>query len=1144
MTLDYTVTGTAKAGEDYTEPSGTVTIPAGETSGVIAIATLMDGLLDPDETLVVELTDGTSSGRDVTIGGKAATATILDQGEISAAVAGAQGAEGGPVEFTVTLSGATDAPVEVQWRTLQAGDDVPEDETAAAGVDYKLAAGTVTINEESLTGIFTVATVEDTVAEGDEQFRVELTGAARVTGPDTSTPVALGIFSASGTILDDDDPPTTVTLTATPGTVAEDAGGTELSISAALNGTNPLAVDTQVLVTVADGSATPGGDYAATTATLTIPAGQLSGTAALTLTPVDDLVAEDSETVQVTGASAGLEVVPAEVTITDNDNHPTAATLTVTPDTVYEGAGATDLAVRATFEDGDPRTVDTPITLSLEGVSLPLEEGGPTTAATGGDEAVVGGADPIIADFVRTTVTLTIPAGEREGTATLTMMAEDDRTAEGDETLQVAGAADNLTVTPAPVTIRDNDQEPDHITLIVAPLSIDEDAGAVELEVKAGLENGGSRTVDTSVVLSVHSVTATEGDDYSAPPAVVLTIPAGRPTGTVMLTLTVVNDDLHEGEEHLAVRGTNAEPGLPVRGVQVAIADDDPAPTSIVLSLDQDEVHEGAGLQDLIVTATLEGGGSRSVATPVTLTTSNVTTTDKDYWASPGALRIDSGQLTGTAMLRLVPVDDSVDEADETFEVRGAAAGDDLPVSARQVTITDDDAAGVTLSTGALTVVEGGSATYTVVLDSQPSADVTVTVSGHDDTDITVTNDTLTFTASNWNVAQTVTFSAAQDADAATDDAVTLDHAVTGTGEYETVTAGSVTVTIDEVDTAGVSIDPTALTVTEGSSDSYTVVLDAQPGDDVTVTVSGHDGTDISLSGDTLANDVLTFTSENWNVAQTVTVSAGQDDDAASDADVTLSHAVGGTGEYETVTAGSVTVAIVEKDTSVLSVGDARAAEGGGNVVFTVSISAASGEDVTVDYATSDGTAEAGKDYTETGGTLTFPANSVAVRTVSVPVTDDTVDEAEEETFTLTLSNAQGASLAGGGSTLAATGTITDDDTAGVTVSETSLTIDEGGSATYTVVLDSQPSAAVTVTVSGHDNTDITVSGDTLANDTLTFTVANWNVAQTVTVSAAQDADAATDADVTLGHAVSGTGEYENVSAGSVTVAIVEKDTA
>ena len=65
---------------------------------------------------------------------------------------------------------------------------------------------------------------------------------------------------------------------------------------------------------------------------------------------------------------------------------------------------------------------------------------------------------------------------------------------------------------------------------------------------------------------------------------------------------------------------------------------------------------------------------------------------------------------------------------------------------------------------------------------------------------------------------------------------------------------------------------------------------------------------------------------------------------------------------------------------------------------------------------------------------------------------------------------------------------ITDDDTAEVTVSESALSIDEGGSGTYTVVLDTEPTADVTVAIAGHASTDITVSGDTLTNNTITFT--------------------------------------------------------
>ena len=99
-------------------------------------------------------------------------------------------------------------------------------------------------------------------------------------------------------------------------------------------------------------------------------------------------------------------------------------------------------------------------------------------------------------------------------------------------------------------------------------------------------------------------------------------------------------------------------------------------------------------------------------------------------------------------------------------------------------------------------------------------------------------------------------------------------------------------------------------------------------------------------------------------------------------------------------------------------------------MAFEVTLSTMSSNEVTVIYATSDGTALAGSDYEASSGTLTFPARSTASQTIRVPVLDDAADEAEAETFTLTLSAAQGAMLASGEDTLAVTGTIDDDDPA------------------------------------------------------------------------------------------------------------------
>ena len=106
-----------------------------------------------------------------------------------------------------------------------------------------------------------------------------------------------------------------------------------------------------------------------------------------------------------------------------------------------------------------------------------------------------------------------------------------------------------------------------------------------------------------------------------------------------------------------------------------------------------------------------------------------------------------------------------------------------------------------------------------------------------------------------------------------------------------------------------------------------------------------------------------------------------------------------------------------------LAVADAEVQEAANaTLAFAVTLSRAPSGTVTVDYATGDGTAEAGSDYTATSGTLTFASGETG-KTVSVPVLDDAHDEGSE-TLTLTLSNPSGAYIEDG----EATGTINNTD--------------------------------------------------------------------------------------------------------------------
>ena len=154
-----------------------------------------------------------------------------------------------------------------------------------------------------------------------------------------------------------------------------------------------------------------------------------------------------------------------------------------------------------------------------------------------------------------------------------------------------------------------------------------------------------------------------------------------------------------------------------------------------------------------------------------------------------------------------------------------------------------------------------------------------------------------------------------------------------------------------------------------------------------------------------------------------------------------------------------------------LSVADVMVDEGDGTAEFTVTLDVASGETVTVGYATSNGTAEAGSDYTAKSGTLTFAAGQTS-KDIEVALTDDSLSEAGED-FTLTLSNPSNAGIDVG----TATATITDNEsTPTLTIADAKAT--EGGAVSFTVTLDPASSSDVTVEYATTDGTATADSAD------------------------------------------------------------------
>ena len=624
-----------------------------------------------------------------------------------------------------------------------------------------------------------------------------------------------------------------------------------------------------------------------------------------------------------------------------------------------------------------------------------------------------------------------------------------------------------------------------------------------------------SAAVDSEVVIPLtHTpqIGATSADYAGVPMNVTFDARDTEQTFTFNATDDAIDDD---GERVLLAFGT-----LP-SGVIAG------TPDEVTFTINDNDTR---GITVTPTSLTVDEGGMSTYTVVLntepteTVTVTIVNPTDNtDVTANPASLTFSTTDWDDAQTVTVSAAEDD-DSTRDTATVTHTVNGGDYELFAAPsvaVTVTDNDTPGVTVTPPSLTITEGGNSTYTVELNTQPTAQVTVAISS-DNTDVTASSSSLTFTTTTWNTAQTVTVTAGQDADAANDTAA-LTHDPSG-ADYASVSNAILTVTVTDDDTRGVTFTPTSLPVDEGGTGTYTVKLDTEPSDAVTVTINDPtDNTDVSANPAS-----LTFSTSNWATAQTVTVSAAEDDDASQDT-ATVTHTVSG-GDYGSVTASDVAVTVTDNDTPGVTVSPASLTIGEGTAfnTYTVVLNTQPSGQVTVAIS-SDNT-----DVTSSPSSLTFTtSNWNSAQTVTITVGTDLDGANETAELTLDPSGADYGSV----SNASVDVTVNDNDTRGVMVTPTSLTVDEGGTGTYTVELNTQPTATVRVTINDPtDNTDVTASPARL-----TFSTSNWSTAQTVTVSAAEDGDASQDT-ATVTHTLAG-GDYAGQTAPSVGVTVTDNDT-
>jgi hypothetical protein len=562
-----------------------------------------------------------------------------------------------------------------------------------------------------------------------------------------------------------------------------------------------------------------------------------------------------------------------------------------------------------------------------------------------------------------------------------------------------------------------------------------------------------------------------------------------------------------------------------------------PGATSISLVVDQ---PAGVTVTEAGGTATFTVALSAAPADSLLI---NVGSSDPtEGQTSPATITLTADNFDIPVRVTVTGQDDMVADGDQSFMVNldGGAAG----TAAVAVTNTDNDSPGATVTPvdDLETTEAGGTDSFTVVLNTEPTGDVTIPVATSDDTEGTVEPASLVFTQENWNAPQTVTITGVEDAlaDSSVDYTIQLAAATSTDATYNGLDFTDPAVTNIDNDSPGVVVTPTnpMRTTEAGGTASFTVVLTSQPTADVSVAMTSSD------VGEGTVPAMITFTNANWDAPQPVTITGVDDplDDGDQSYTIVLAATTSTDPGYVGIDPDDVAVTNVDDESPgfVVSPEDGLVTtEAGGTDEFTVALISAPTADVTISVTSSDP-----GEGTPSVASLTFtPADWFMTKTVTVTGVNDDVADGNQP-YQILLGAATSADPAYNGFDPPDVGvTNTDNDTPGITVTPLNglLVSELGDSDTFTIVLNSQPTADVTITVATTDNTE-----GFPTPTTVTFTPGNWFTARVITVTGRDDAlaDGNQVFRIRTNPATSTDPGYNNVNPPDVVVSNIDDDVA
>lgn len=977
ITVDFaTANGTATlVDNDYVANSNTLTFTAGQTSKTINVTVNGDTNSEPNETVLVNLTNPSNA----TISDNQGVGTItnddappptftinnVSQNETNAGTT--------TFSFTVTLANPPNATITVDATTADVG-------ATTGDADYVFKTATLSFPVGTTSVPFDVTVTGDTKFEPNEDFRVNLTnpsGGAFVGGSGFGT----------GTIQNDDAQPT---ISINDVTLAEgNAGTTNFVFNVTLNNSSssPISVD----YAAAGNTATLGADFAASTGTLNFPGGTV-GPQTVTVQVTGETMFEPDETFFVNLTN------PVNATIADNQglgtitNDDAQPTITISDFTSDEGnAGNTPFGFLVSLSNTSYQTIT---------VDFAPADG--TALVANSDYSPVGG-------------TVTINPGVSGGLATVNVTG--DATFEPDETFFVnltnavnATIADNQALG----TIKNDDVATP--TLTIDDVSHNEgNAGTTTYTFTVTLANPPNSTVTVDVATADGSATLANSDYASN--STTLSFPVGTTTQT--FDVMVNGDATPEPDETFAVNLTNATAGTTIgkaSGTGTIVNDDGGTPTLDVTPLAQAEGN--AGTTNFTFVVTLTNPPNSTVTVDVNTADGTATTADNDYVTKTQTLSFPVGTTTQNFVVAVNG--DTKLEPDEIFSVvmSNATAGVTTGNPGLGSILNDDTQPTVSISD--VSQVEGNAGTsafpFVITLSNASSQQISVDYDTSDGTATIANNDyqpdsgTVIFPPG--STSQPLNINVV--GDVAVEPNETFNVNLLGTLGGATIADNLGVGTIIN-DDGSPTFSVNNVTQAEGNSGTstftFTVTLAPAAGTPTSVQVTAADTTATTADADYVANtQTLNFAAGATTQTFSVTVNGDTKFEPNETFAVNLSANTAGT------LLGGNGVGTINNDDAqpTISIADVSGNEGTSGTtpfVFTLTLSNPSSLPITVNFATADGTATvAGGDYNSNSGMVTFPAGTTT-QTITIQVDGDMTPEGSENFF-VNLSGATNATIA------------------------------------------------------------------------------------------------------------------------------------